>query len=171
MPRYVAFLRGISPMNAKMSELKQCFEAAGFVNVRTVLSSGNVVFDARSTSESAIEKKAEQAMHAALGRSFYTIVRRADSLRELLATDPYLAHDVPAHAKRVVSFLRDARSPKVALPLAKDDAAVLCLAGREVFSAYVPSQKGPVFMKLIENAFGSDVTTRTWETVAKCAAA
>lgn len=170
MPRYVAFLRGISPMNAQMSELKQCFEAAGFTNVRTVLSSGNVVFDTRSTSESAIEKKAEQAMRDALGRSFYTIVRRADSLRELLATDPYLAHGVPAHAKRVVSFLRDARSPKVKLPLAKDDAAVLCLTGREVFSAYVPSQKGPVFMKLIENAFGSDVTTRTWETVVKCAA-
>ena len=30
MPRYVAFLRGVSPMNAKMPELKAAFEAAGF---------------------------------------------------------------------------------------------------------------------------------------------
>ena len=47
MPRYVAFLRGVSPMNAKMAELKRCFEHAGFEEVKTVLSSGNVVFTAR----------------------------------------------------------------------------------------------------------------------------
>src|SRR5438876_1034841 len=28
MPTYAAFLRGISPLNAKMSELRKCFEAA-----------------------------------------------------------------------------------------------------------------------------------------------
>jgi hypothetical protein len=35
----------------------------------------------------------------------------------------------------------------------------------------VASDKGPVFMTLIEKTFGKNVTTRTWETVAKCAAA
>ena len=34
-------------MNAKMPELKKAFEAAGFADVKTVLSSGNVVFSAR----------------------------------------------------------------------------------------------------------------------------
>ncbi len=42
MKRYAAFLRGVSPMNAKMPELKRAFEAAGFQAVRTLLSSGNV---------------------------------------------------------------------------------------------------------------------------------
>jgi hypothetical protein len=42
MRRYVAFLRGVNPMNAKMAELRRCFETAGFTDVRTVLSSGNV---------------------------------------------------------------------------------------------------------------------------------
>ena len=50
-------------------------------------------------------------------------------------------------------------------------AIVLSIVGREVFTAYVPTSKGPVFMKLIESAFGTEVTTRTLETVAKCAAA
>jgi len=171
MPRFVAFLRGVSPTNASMPRLKACFEAAGFGNVRTVLASGNVVFDARAASDAAIERKAERCMHEALGRSFYTIVRPVAELQALLATDPFAAHGVPAQAKRVVSFLREAREPRVALPLARAEACVLCLRGREVFSAYLPSDKGPVFMKLIENAFGSDVTTRTWDTVAKCAAA
>jgi len=62
MPRYVAFLRAVSPMNAKMSELKKCFEAEGFSDVRTLLSSGNVVFNARSSSVATLERRAEKAM-------------------------------------------------------------------------------------------------------------
>ena len=46
MPRFVAFLRGVSPMNLKMTDLKQCLEAAGFTEVKTILSSGNVAFNA-----------------------------------------------------------------------------------------------------------------------------
>jgi uncharacterized protein (DUF1697 family) len=43
--RYAAFLRAVSPMNAKMPELRRAFEAAGFSDVKTVLSSGNVVWE------------------------------------------------------------------------------------------------------------------------------
>jgi uncharacterized protein (DUF1697 family) len=168
MPRYVAFLRGVSPLNAKMPELKSCFEEAGFTNVRTVLSSGNVVFDARAASDASLERKAEAAMQTSLGRTFYTIVRRVDYLLALLETDPYAAFTLPANVKRVVSFLREPRSSKLALPLVSDDAQVLRIVGNEVFTAYVPNEKGPVFMTLIGKAFGTDVTTRTWETVRKC---
>lgn len=171
MPRYVAFLRGVSPTNAKMPDLKRCFEKAGFTNVKTVLSSGNVVFDARSAPDASLERKAEAAMQGALGRSFYTVVRSAEFLRGLLQTDPYAAFAVPASAKRVVSFLRTPPSKKLALPIESDGAGILGMAEREVFSAYVPSEKGPVFMVLIEKAFGTEVTTRTWDTVRKCAVA
>lgn len=171
MTRYVAFLRGVSPSNAKMPELKRAFEAAGFTKVKTVLSSGNVVFDAHTASEAALERKAEACMQKTLGRTFYTIVRPVRALQSLLETDPYAAFPAPADAKRVVSFLRQAVSPRLALPLESDGAQVLALVGREVFTAYVPGDKGPVFMQLIEAAFGRDVTTRTWGTVMKCTAA
>jgi hypothetical protein len=59
----------------------------------------------------------------------------------------------------------------VTLPLAADGAQVLAVHGREAFTAYVASDQGPVFMQLIQRAFGNDVTTRTWDTVRKCAAA
>jgi uncharacterized protein (DUF1697 family) len=171
MPRYVAFLRGVSPMNAKMPELKRCFEDVGFTNVKTVLSSGNVVFDSRSASAAALERKAEAAMAQHLDRSFQTIVRPVDALRELLEADPYAAFDLPATAKRVVTFLRTARPTKLSLPLEKDDARILAMKNQEIFSAYIPGPRGPVFMALIEKTFGSDVTTRTWDTVRKCTAA
>lgn len=171
MPRYVAFLRGVMPSNAKMPELQRCFEAAGFAKVRTVLSSGNVVFDARSESEATLERKAEAAMRDRLGRTFFTIVRPAAELGHLVQSDPYAAYAIPPNAKRIVSFLREARPPNLLLPMRSDGAQVLALVGREVFTAYVPSEKGPVFMALIERAFGTDITTRTWETVRKCSEA
>jgi hypothetical protein len=40
-----------------------------------------------------------------------------------------------------------------------------------VFIAYLPNDKGPVFMRLLERTFGQDITTRTLETVRKCARA
>ena len=168
MPRYVAFLRGVSPLNAKSADLKRSFEAAGFTNVKTILSSGNVAFDASSKSETAIEQRAEVALQESLDRSFYTIVRSSAYLKELLAQDPYINYTLPSHAKRVVSFLRASCESKVPLPLVSNDAYVLGMIGREVFTTYTPNPKGPVFMQLIERAFGANVTTRTWETVGKC---
>jgi len=169
MPRYVALLRGVSPMNAKMPELKRCFEAAGFTNVRTLLSSGNVVFDSRAAGEASLERRAESSMQAVLGRSFYTIVRPVDALRALLESDPYAAFKLPPKAKRVVSFLREPTQARPKLPIELDGAQVLSVIGREILSAYVPGETGPVFMTLIEKTFGKDITTRTWDTVRKCA--
>jgi uncharacterized protein (DUF1697 family) len=168
--RYAAFLRGVSPMNAKMPELKRCFEAADFTEVKTLLSSGNVVFSARATSEASLERKIEAAMKKQFGNTFFTIVRPVDTLRAILASDPYGAFRLPPGAKRVVTFLRDKPRAKPELPIELDGARILHVEGTEVFSAYVPGPRGPVFMTLIEKTFGKEVTTRTWDTVKKVAA-
>ena len=167
MPHYAAFLRGVSPMNAKMPDLKSAFEAAGFTDVRTVLSSGNVVFTTRAAPEGTLQRKAEAAMTQRLGRSFLTIVRPVEALRTLLASDPYQSFRLPQGAKRIVTFLRERPTARLTLPIEVDGARILAVAGNDVFSAYVPSPKGPVFMTLIEKTFGSEVTTRTWDTVTK----
>lgn len=170
MARYAAFLRGVSPMNAKMPELKKCFENAGFSEVRTLLSSGNVVFTARAASPPSLERRAEAAMKERLGEAFLTIVRPVEALREILARDPYRSFRLAPSAKRIVTFLRRRAPSDISLPIALDGARILCLVGGEVFSAYVPGPRGPVFMSLIERTFGKEVTTRTWDTVRKVAA-
>jgi uncharacterized protein (DUF1697 family) len=171
MPRYVAFLRGVSPVNAKMPELKRCFEQAGFTNVKTVLSSGNVAFDARAAKEDSLQRKAEAAMQTALGRSFQTFVRSADLLQTMLAADPYAAFELPPGAKRVVTFLREPQGIAISTPIVREGACVLRADEREIFSACVPGPRGSVFMRLLEKTFGAAITTRTWDTVRKCAAA
>ena len=169
MPRYAAFLRGVMPMNAKMPALKRAFEKAGFGEVRTVLGSGNVVFSARTASELALQRRAEEAMEEHLGRTFLTIVREVEALEELLAVDPFEAHRVPPEAKRIVTFLRTEPERAPALPIERDGARILQVSGREVFTTYLPGPRGPVFMTLIEKTFGEDLTTRTWDTVRKVA--
>lgn len=167
LTRYAALLRGVSPMNAKMADLRRAIEGAGFSDVRTVLSSGNVVFSSRASAESALERKAEKAMQEELGRSFLTLVRPLLALEALVESDPFGAFELPANAKRVVTFLRRPPGVKVKLPIALDGVRILRLEGTHVFTAYEPVRGNPVFMRLIEKTFGTDVTTRTWDTVKK----
>jgi uncharacterized protein (DUF1697 family) len=155
------------PVNAKMAELKHAFEAAGFKEVKTVLSSGNVVFGSAMAAEASLEKRAEAAMKQQLGREFLTIVRPIDALRQTLDSDPFAAFRLPANAKRIVTFLRGRPHAGLKLPIEVDGARILAIKDGEVFSAYVPSPKGPVFMTLIEKAFGKEQTTRTWLTLSK----
>ena len=172
MPRYVAFLRGVSPTNAKMADLVRCFSDAGFTEVKTVLGSGNVIFTVRAAAARAkLEARVERVIAEGLGRRFPSIVRSQDELATLVASDPFAKLDVPADAKRVITFLREppARAPR--LPIEQDGAVILKLAGSEVLTAYQPSPRGPVFMTLLERTFGQDITTRALATVEKCARA
>jgi uncharacterized protein (DUF1697 family) len=157
------------PTNATMAELRASFEAAGFTDVSTVLSSGNVLFDARAASLASLERRAEAGMRERLGRSFLAIVRPVDELRSHVAEDPDRAFRLPPGAKRIVTFLRTAPAPTISLPVEVDGARILCLRGRDAFGAYVRTPRGPVFMTLIEKTFGKDATTRTWDTVRRVA--
>jgi len=156
-------------MNAKMPALKSCFEAAGFSDVRTLLSSGNVVFNARSSSPATLERRAEKAMQSELGRNFDTIVRSADYLQNFIESNPFAEFSLPPTAKRVVTFLHSPAEPKLELPIERDGASILKFTGSEVLAAYVPGPRGPVFMSLLERTFGTNITTRTLDTVRKCA--
>jgi uncharacterized protein (DUF1697 family) len=156
-------------MNASMPELKRSFEAAGFTDVSTLRSSGNVLFTAPAASPATLQRRAEAAMARRLGTAFLTLVRPVDELRVLIAADPYQGFRLKPGAKRIVTFLRDRPAASLELPIELDGTRILAVRGAEIFSAYLPSPKGPVFMRLIEKTFGKSQTTRTWDTVTKAA--
>src|SRR3954470_23479090 len=108
MPRYAAFLRGVSPMNLKMPALKAALEGSGFTEVKTLLSSGNVVFSGRRATDTAIENKVVAAIEEDTGKTFGVIVRSIEELAALIDAEPYAAFRLPAASKRVVTFLRSA---------------------------------------------------------------
>jgi uncharacterized protein (DUF1697 family) len=167
MQRYAAFLRGVSPMNCKMPALATAFESAGFSRVKTLLSSGNVVFGARKAAVATLQRQCEAAMQDHLGKSFMTFVRPIEELAALIERDPFKAHRVPANAKRVITFLHETPQHPPALPIERDGARIVAIHGREAFCAYVPQPGNPVFMVLIDRHFGKAATTRTWDTLAK----
>lgn len=167
MPRYAALLRGVSPMNCKMPELKKALEKAGFTDVKTVISSGNAVFSSRMKSASVIEETCEAAMQKVMKKSFLTIVRSIDELEGLLKTDAFTRYSLPPNAKRNVTFLRSLPDTKPKLPVEMKGGQILGLHGREAYLYYVPGEADPSFMVVIEKTFGKAITTRTWDTVGR----
>src|SRR5262249_54307964 len=117
-----------------MPDLKRCLETAGYTNVKTILSSGNVAFDSASRSVAAIERRIEAGLMKQLGRSFYTIVRSVEHLNDLIEADPYAHFDLPTDAKRVSTFARNLPSPKPELPVGRDGAQILAAGSREALA-------------------------------------
>jgi uncharacterized protein (DUF1697 family) len=166
--RYAALLRGVMPTNCKMPLLKAAFEKAGFEDVRTVISSGNVVFSAPAATDAEVEEQCEAAMAQHMDRSFLTIVRRIDELRAFLEEDPFAAFGLGPEYKPHVTFrrTRGGKRPKLVLPLDHQGAKILAERDGEILTAHIP-YSGAQFMQLIEKTYGKEITTRTRDTVAR----
>ena len=158
-------------MNLKMADLKRCLEGVGFTEVKTLLSSGNVAFNARKTSEAILEKKIEAALTQELGKYFLTLVRSQEALNSLLNADAFAKFKLKEGEKKVVTFLKESPKTQLKLPIEKDNGRMLDHQGSEVFTVYIPNpQAGAGFMGVLERTLGKAQTTRTWDTVRKCAA-
>ena len=80
MPHYAAFLRALNVGGTsvvKMDELKRQFEKLGFTDVKTVLASGNVLFDAKG-SAAAVTKAIASIGYTACVRTSAEVLRIAE---------------------------------------------------------------------------------------------
>lgn len=166
----MALLRGIGPLNPNMrnENLRAVVEGLGFDNVRTVITTGNVIFDSPSAAIREFESRIEKAWPRELGFKSTTIIRSKKQMRDLVDSDVLKAL-VRAHEADVdVTFLK--RKPRGALPVPyqPEDGRfnVVALDERTLASTVDPSSKKPPdYMRWIEKRFGKDVTTRTYRTV------
>ena len=94
MPRYLALLGSINVGNNRltMAELRAAFAAEGFVNVETVVASGNVLFDHPERPEAGLEEKLSLMMEERFGFRSVALVRSRDALAAAIADNPF-AHD------------------------------------------------------------------------------
>src|SRR5437899_260795 len=89
---HVAFLRGINVGGnrlIKMAELKKAFEALGLGSVQTLIASGNVAFAAPETSADVLTRKIQDKLKQTFGHDIPVILRTADQLRKMAATNPF----------------------------------------------------------------------------------
>ena len=119
MPRYVALLRGINVggRNAiPMPALKTCFEEAGFANVATYIQSGNVVFDAPSSSQAELTRRIEGNLRKAFGHYDASVVFRSRSqMRAIVDRAPKGFGTEPAKYRYDVVFLKPPLTAKAAI--------------------------------------------------------
>ena len=83
--KFVAFLRAINVggHTVKMDQLRSLFESMGFANVETFIASGNVIFDSKTKSTAALEKKIEKQLQAALGYEVKTFLRTLNEIADV----------------------------------------------------------------------------------------
>jgi uncharacterized protein (DUF1697 family) len=105
--RYVAFLRGVNVggVNLKMADVAAALEAAGFTAVKTVLASGNVLLESRSTVD-AVRRKAEQALRDAFGYDAWVLAYDLDTVAAISDGFPF-EREVDGHHS-YVTFVTDA---------------------------------------------------------------
>lgn len=162
--KYVALLRGIGPGNPSMhgSKLAGVLEALGFTNVRSVISSGNVIFESDSSDVARMEATIQAAWPEKLGFTSTTIVRSQPQLEALVARDPFSGAEHSRQSYLLVTFFKNL--PEDLSGLAGnyyDDLGVNALCSVIDTTA----SKTPDFMSKLERQFGKDVTSRTYLTL------
>ncbi len=173
MSKYAALLRGVNVggVTVKMDKLKKTFEVIGFTNVKTLLASGNVLFTAPSTSESALVKKIETKLETAFGRAIGVLVRKIEELQRLAEADPFAGIKVTPQTRLYVTFLSEKNKSNLKIPYTSPDKhfKIIRATDNEVYSVATlsPNSRTVDLMSILEKEFGRKVTTRNWNTIEK----
>ncbi|RWN03538.1 MAG: DUF1697 domain-containing protein [Mesorhizobium sp.] len=109
MQTYVALLYSIvlgEGRRVVMSDLRAMTEALGLNNPRTLVATGNLVFETKETDIAALERRLETAFQKTFGRHVDIIVRRADDWLKLAAGNPFPAESAAAADQVAVRVMR-----------------------------------------------------------------
>ncbi len=146
----VAFLRGINVgghHTVPMAVLREEMTAMGFGSVRTLLNSGNVIFESDETNLPALEQRLETRLQAAFGFPIPVLIRTIDTLQALVDADPFAGIQMHADIRLYITLTRSGDNM----------ASVVDLRDSRTTKA----------MDELERRFGKDITTRNWNTMLK----
>jgi uncharacterized protein (DUF1697 family) len=171
MARFVALLRGINVGKAKrvaMADLRALLATLGYSGVRTLLNSGNAVFDAPARPPATHARRIQAAIAGELGVDVLVIVKSAADLAAVIAGNE-LEERASDPSRLLVAFTHDAES----LAGLKSLASMACgsdklLVGNH--AAYVWCANGLLESKVavaMLGGLGASATTRNWATVTK----
>lgn len=176
MPAFVALLRAVNlgPHNKiAMADLKAVAEGCGLTNARTLLQSGNLLFEAKAKSSAALEKLLEAALGKELDLETPVVVRSASEWRAALDANPFPkeARADPGHLVLLPLKTKPEKGALAALRSAIVNSERVELVGQELYAVY-PDGIGhsKLTSALIEKKLGVIGTGRNWNTAQKIAA-
>ena len=170
MATLIALLRGINVGRAKrvgMAQLRALVESLGYRDVRTLVNSGNIIFES-SDQPNRAASRIEAEIREQLGFSSRVTVLTAAEVGSI-ASQNELAERATDLSRLLVAVLNDPASLACLTPLADQDwgAEALVLGSR---AAYIWCPDGILASRLPEavgRALGDGVTTRNWATFMK----
>jgi uncharacterized protein (DUF1697 family) len=172
MTTYIAFLRGINlgKRNVKSDELRSIFSEMGFDNVRTVIASGNVIFDAKEKDPEKLTKKIEKLLEDKLGYKVIVFLRSQAELESILENNPF-KDDHGKEGKCYISFL-SAEPPKDKaneILARSSDTEIFKFIGRELYMLFYVGFSDSEFFKKndCEKVLGVLATNRNLNTPIK----
>lgn len=167
MRRYAAFLRGVNVggVNMKMADVAATLDSAGFENVRTVLASGNAVFDADGDPPD-VRTMAESALRDRFDYDAWVLVYDIDEVREIAAAYPFAPEVADQHS--YVTFVSEPVVLDELAALARPDDRIA--RGRGVLYWQVPRSgtlDSTIGKTMGMRRYKSSTTTRNLRTVGK----
>jgi uncharacterized protein (DUF1697 family) len=171
MQNYLAILRGINVSGQKkvnMNELKELFSGLGFINVRTYIQSGNVIFEHESSDQKELISLIEQKIREKFGFDVSVLIRTAGELKAAIESNPFINMPGMDEEKLYITFLADepqqAAIDKVSQLQFEPDRFIV--SGEEVY-VYCPDGYGRTKLNnnFFENKLKVAATTRNWKTV------
>jgi uncharacterized protein (DUF1697 family) len=170
--RHVALLRGVNVngITIKSADLKALFVELGFGAVRTVLASGNVLFDTDEPDAAALRTRIEAALRKRFGYDAWIVLLTQKTVADMAAGYPFERIDEERHPYLV--FGSDAAMLDEIMKTASAfDATVERLQrGKGVLYWQCPrgeSTDTPVSKLLAKTRYKSSTTTRNLRTVEK----
>jgi len=167
----IALIRGINVGRAKrvaMADLRKLLEDLGYRNVRTLLNSGNAVFEVPGTVRGDPASRVEAGLAKTIGVPARVTVLTSEELKAAVSKNPL--EDLCDNPSRMsLAVLNDPKDRSRLTPLAKHDWTPEALAlGARV--AYLWCPGGVLKSRLgaeLNRALGDAVTTRNWATLTK----
>lgn len=168
MSNFVAFLRGIN-VNRKTVQMKvltEELEKAGYSNVRTLLASGNVIFESDKSDLVQHEQKIQDVIKQRFGFNVVVQVRNIDEIKQIVEENPFKNQKADKDFHWYVTFLNN---PVNELPASNSGFFELLSISHNTVFSILNKTKGKTtdFMTYMDKQFGKEVTTRNWNTILK----
>lgn len=169
MSRFVALLRAINtpPRHVKMDRLRSIVETQGFLNVRTYIASGNVIFDGPDSADG-ITERLEEALAENLGFDVPVFLRTSDELLDAADRRPF----GESESSLAISFLPVIPDPEDVkrLEASTTGSDRLTVIGREVYWSHVGLRSESTHSEAhVVRTLGMQTTQRSATTVREIA--
>jgi len=157
-----------------MAELRATFAGlsgsagAKFEHIITLLNSGNVIFQTKTTDTEQLETTISEVLERTFGFLIPTHVRPTSMLMELLASDPFKDINITKNIRCYISFLRNPTTSKAEIPWTSEDLSFKILQVHQKIIVSVLDLSitdTPKAMGALEKMYGKDITTRNWNTL------